>query len=149
MRHIPTELNGFKSDNSRFDLNHNGRVDFSDVFIFADFFGEQERAKLLALAFRLFNESTKEGLGHVYPNPFNTRIRIPYFLKSAGNVELAVYNPTGQLVRRLIHDTMRTGFNEVVWSGLDEHGNQVGAGTYLVVMRAKGMVWSQKALFVK
>ena len=64
------------------------------------------------------------------PNPFAVRTYISYALPKPGPISLRVYDRSGMLVRILKAGTEPDGFHGVVWDGLDEQGDKVGAGVY-------------------
>jgi len=68
------------------------------------------------------------------PNPFNTRAAIRFSLASAGDVEVAIYDVAGRLVKTLIDDQAPAGESSLAWDGTDNAGNRVGAGVFWVQM---------------
>jgi beta-glucanase (GH16 family) len=67
-----------------------------------------------------------------HPNPFNPTTTISYVLPEPATVTLAVYTPTGRLVRSLVRgEVMAAGAHEVVWDGRNESGQVVATGVYL------------------
>ena len=65
-----------------------------------------------------------------HPNPFNPQTAIPFALPTSDQVELAIYDTTGRLVRSLIADVRPAGRQTVRWDGTDNHGRAVASGTY-------------------
>ena len=70
------------------------------------------------------------------PNPFNPQTTIRYAIPEARDVQIVIYNLTGQKVRTLLAGRMEAGSHQLVWDGRDESGRQVASGTYLVDMKA-------------
>ncbi len=66
-----------------------------------------------------------------YPNPFNAQTAITYRLSHTTGVTLAIYNITGQVLRRLVNEKQNSGEYTVYWDGQDDRGIQVGSGIYL------------------
>ena len=64
------------------------------------------------------------------PNPFNPSTRISFFLPSAGEVRLEIYDVQGRFVRRLVEGPFGAGDHEVSWDGLDRAGRPVDSGVY-------------------
>lgn len=80
------------------------------------------------------NHETLPSVYHLeqnYPNPFNPSTKINFALPRTGEVTLAIYNETGQLVSELVNHAMSAGRHEVIWDGRNESGAQVAAGVYL------------------
>ena len=69
------------------------------------------------------------------PNPFNPRTVIPFSLPRGGEVELAVYDVAGRLVRTLLSGELPPGDHEAVWRGLDARGRAVASGAYFARLR--------------
>jgi hypothetical protein len=65
-----------------------------------------------------------------FPNPFNPTTTIEYSIPNSGNVELAVYNITGQKVRTLVSQKQDASFYKVVWDGRNDFGEPVASGIY-------------------
>lgn len=78
------------------------------------------------------------------PNPSDGSQRLRLTLEHAGRLEAAVYSSEGRLVRTLSSSWADAGEHELVWDGLDEHGNRVGAGTYLCRIRTDGFTSTVK-----
>jgi hypothetical protein len=83
------------------------------------------------------------------PNPFNPSTTISYSLPRASEVQLAVYNLRGQLMRTLEEGPRPSGEHQIVWDGEDRHGNGVSSGVYLIRLRYNGKVITHKALMLK
>ncbi len=73
-----------------------------------------------------------------YPNPFNPSTTIPYELKEDGMVSLVVYDLNGAEVRTIISENVSAGSYQAVWNGLNNAGQQVASGRYIVKMNAPG-----------
>jgi len=70
-----------------------------------------------------------------FPNPFNGRTFIAYHISTAGYVELTIFAPNGQLVRRLLGADMPNGNYSTRWDGRDEDGLQTACGFYLCQLK--------------
>jgi len=100
-------------------------------------------------------------LGQNYPNPFsasgifdNPSTMIDFALPEAGKVSLQIFAETGQLVRTLVDHEMTAGRHFMRWTGRNEFGNPVAAGTYfykLVVQRNGETAFSEtrRMVFLK
>jgi beta-1,2-mannobiose phosphorylase / 1,2-beta-oligomannan phosphorylase len=65
-----------------------------------------------------------------YPNPFNPRTTLSFTLPATGQVQVAIYDAKGQIVARLIDDTLAAGTHTVDWDGGDAYGASMPSGTY-------------------
>jgi len=65
-----------------------------------------------------------------YPNPFSGTTLIEYVLPEASEVELVVYDLSGQEVVTLVRGFQEVGRHRVNWSGKSQAGAQVASGTY-------------------
>lgn len=72
------------------------------------------------------------------PNPFSARARIAYTVDVAANedVEIAVYDIAGRLVRQLVHGPLAPGSYETSWDGTSSDGVPAHTGMYIVHGRA-------------
>ncbi|HQE95603.1 MAG TPA: FlgD immunoglobulin-like domain containing protein, partial [Candidatus Marinimicrobia bacterium] len=84
-----------------------------------------------------------------YPNPFNSRTVIPFYLNNANRVQLAVYNLKGELVAELAHADFSAGQHTVAWDGRNRQGLSAPAGMYFTRLKVDSKTQVQKMLFVK
>ncbi len=75
-------------------------------------------------------------LSQNYPNPFNPITLINYGLPRVSNVELTVYNLSGQKVKTLLSKKQNAGTYQIQWDGTNGEGVQVSSGMYLYHLRA-------------
>ena len=80
----------------------------------------------------------KTALSKNYPNPFNPSTTIPYELKEEGLVSIVVYDLNGAEVRTLISENVSAGSYKAVWNGLNNTGQSVASGRYIVKMSSSG-----------
>ena len=66
-----------------------------------------------------------------YPNPFNGSTTIRFDLPESGEVELAVYNLTGQKVVTLADGPREPGTYTLRWDGRGDGGRELASGVYL------------------
>ncbi len=84
-----------------------------------------------------------------YPNPFNNATAINFVVPRAANVQLAIYDLNGRLVKNLVNDRMDAGQHKIIWNGLDENGRTVSTGVYIYQMKSDDYQASKKLLLVK
>ncbi len=92
---------------------------------------------------------TETSLEKNYPNPFNPSTSIPFQLKEAGFVSLKVYDMSGSLVKTLAADFRDAGTYEIIWNGLNNDGQQVASGQYLLQMSAPNYSNTLQMTFLK
>lgn len=92
---------------------------------------------------------TETSLEKNYPNPFNPSTSIPFQMKEAGFVSLKVYDMSGSLVKTLAADFRDAGSYEVIWNGLNNDGQQVASGQYILQMSAPSYSNTLQMTFLK
>jgi hypothetical protein len=87
------------------------------------------------------------------PNPFNPRTSIGFDIPAANgqqvSVRIDIYNLQGQRIRTLIHEERSPGHYQVQWNGLDDAGNPVSTGIYLLRMKSGEFNQTNKLLLQK
>ncbi|HJP31601.1 MAG TPA: FlgD immunoglobulin-like domain containing protein [Candidatus Latescibacteria bacterium] len=73
----------------------------------------------------------ESALDQNYPNPFNAETAITFRLRMKGQVDLAVFDLTGQRIRTLFSGTREAGAYALRWNGQDDAGRAVASGVYL------------------
>ncbi|MFO8182665.1 MAG: FlgD immunoglobulin-like domain containing protein [Candidatus Aegiribacteria sp.] len=89
------------------------------------------------------------GFGGIHPNPFSAQAAIRFSLPSSGRVNVTIYDMSGRAVRTLADTEMGASEHTLVWNGLDESGNAVGAGVYFCRLQAAGETITQKMLRIE
>ena len=83
-------------------------------------------------------------LSSAYPNPFNPTTTLDYDLAFDGNVSIAVYDISGQLVEVLVDEYRYAGDYSVTWDA-----QNYSSGVYFVGMESNGEYFTQKLMLVK
>lgn len=84
-----------------------------------------------------------------YPNPFNAETSIKFNLAEPSNVELTIYDITGNAVTKLIDSYLQSGPHAVVWNGLNFAGQAVSSGIYFYTLRSGNDLKSRRMLLLK
>jgi hypothetical protein len=84
-----------------------------------------------------------------YPNPFNPITVIQYALPRDCEVEITLYNVSGQKIKTLVKRKEKAGYREVRWDGKNDEGEQVASGIYLYTIKAGEFTQSKKMLIIK
>ena len=84
-----------------------------------------------------------------YPNPFNPTTTISFELDKAQDVQLTIFNTSGQTVATLVSGQTAAGNHTVSWSAQNENGVQVPSGIYYYRLQAGETVLNRKLLLLK
>lgn len=84
-----------------------------------------------------------------FPNPFNPRTEIKFFLPTEEKVNLKVYNAKGQLVKNIFSGVGKVGNNFVVWDGTDKNEKIVSSGIYFYRIEAGSFNKVKKMTLIK
>lgn len=94
------------------------------------------------MMFSRFEPGIAEGSGSrlprvsASPNPFSGRSLVSCQLARAGELEVAVFDRAGALVRTLCDSRLEAGAHRFAWDGRSDAGDRVAAGVYLVRARS-------------
>ncbi|MBN1995964.1 hypothetical protein JW935_00340 [candidate division KSB1 bacterium] len=86
----------------------------------------------------------------VYPNPFNSSIKIQidtYLAQETGYKKLFIYDRTGRKIRTLDISSQPTA--PITWYGENDQGIIVASGLYIVSLFSNQHFYSRKILFLK
>jgi peptidyl-prolyl cis-trans isomerase A (cyclophilin A) len=95
------------------------------------------------------DESEDEVLSEVFPNPFSTGVQINYKVKTAGDVDVAIYNLQGTLIRTLKSGQSPSGIFNLNWDGSGVDGSYVPSGEYYLTFTTPSGVSSQKLIKIE
>ncbi len=80
----------------------------------------------------------------ITPNPANPSTTINYSIVRPGDVDLSVYNMSGQKIATLVDDYMSAGTHSAVFNGAN-----LASGVYFYRLKGEGFTKSGKMLLVK
>lgn len=144
-----------KTSTPELDLNEDGIIDMLDLLIIAIHYGERcgfEEAMLAAAPFAPY--TVPNYLFQNYPNPCNPGTWIPYMLAEGQEVTINIYNPSGQLIRRLDMGYREPGIyvnkeHGAYWDGSNEYGEEAVSGIYFYHIQAGKFSAVRKMLVAK
>jgi hypothetical protein len=84
-----------------------------------------------------------------YPNPFNPETSIEYFLPRASDVEITVFNLSGQRITTLLKKYQNVGFFELKWNGRNEKAEPVVSGIYVYQFKAGEFTAAKKMMLLR
>ena len=88
-------------------------------------------------------------LAQNFPNPFNQSTVIRIDLETRAEVELAVYNISGQKVATLAQGLYPAGAYTFTWDGRNTHGAELASGVYCYRLKANGREQTRKLILLR
>jgi hypothetical protein len=79
-----------------------------------------------------------------YPNPFNNRTNISFFLKKKSQVNLSVYNIIGQKIATILAADQLAGYHSITWDATD-----LNSSIYYLYLSSEDYLKVQKCLLLK
>jgi flagellar hook assembly protein FlgD len=64
-------------------------------------------------------------------------------------LNLTIFNLLGQEIKTLVSEEQEIGYYNVQWNGRDNYNRDVGAGIYILRMRAGDFVQIKKMILIK
>lgn len=83
-------------------------------------------------------------LYQAFPNPFNARVTIGYYLPRPEQVSLVIYNLLGQPVATILESRQEAGSHQVTWDG-----SQQASGVYFYRLQAANFSQMRKVVLMK
>lgn len=85
----------------------------------------------------------------VAPNPAHGAVALRFGLPERSRVDLDVFDVSGRLVREVASGELGAGLHDATWDGADASGHAVGAGLYLVRLRAAGRQFEERVALIR
>jgi len=83
-------------------------------------------------------------VGMAYPNPFNSKVRIDYGIKTDGKIEISVFNIRGKFIETILDKSLAKGNYEINW-----HPNGLPSGVYLIKFISNNEVHYRQVVYLK
>jgi len=84
-----------------------------------------------------------------YPNPFNPKTEFVFEINKISDVEVNIYNSSGQLVRNLILEQCSPGVHKKNWDSKNNFNISVPSGIYIAILKTQDFVIHRKFLLIK
>ncbi len=85
-----------------------------------------------------------------YPNPFNPKTTIRFYLPESQILSIKIFSVNGQLIKTLTEGSRWTpGYHETEWNGTDSGGNFVASGLYIYMLEGQKNIITKKCLLIK
>ena len=88
-------------------------------------------------------------IAHIYPNPCTSNSTIEFFVKTSGDIDIALYNILGQRVSTLVHDFIEEGYHEVTFNNGFDDKSKLTSGIYFMKLSSDSNIHIQKLLIVE
>jgi len=83
-------------------------------------------------------------ISEVYPNPFNSTVRISFALREAGDVKLSICDLNGRLIQTLLEFECAAGTHTAMWDA-----SSMPSGLYLARLKCNGHPAMRKLTLIK
>jgi photosystem II stability/assembly factor-like uncharacterized protein len=84
-------------------------------------------------------------LSQNYPNPFNPSTTISYILPVESDVQIAIYDLIGGIVKTLISNSQSAGYKTAVWDGKNDYNESVASGIYICTIKAVSLEGDERS----
>ena len=89
-----------------------------------------------------------------YPNPFNPETWIPYHLENSSDMQIAIYDARGTVVRQLDLGYQQEGYytkrsRAAYWDGTNDTGEKVSSGIYFYQLQTDKTFLLRKMVILK
>lgn len=88
-------------------------------------------------------------LNQNYPNPFNPSTTIGYIIPELADVNLTIYDITGQEIYSVNSPHHPVGYHDIKWNGMDKDGLSVRTGVYFARLTAGSFSQTIKMVYMK
>lgn len=116
-------------------VNNGGESEWSDTLSFTTKMLTSNEEEMLPTEFALHQN---------YPNPFNPSTTIRYDLKTAGTVQIQIFDISGRLVNTLVEEYKTAGKHSVTFNAAG-----LSSGLYFMQMRTKGFTSTKGMVLLK
>ncbi len=120
----------------------------------ADDSGNMSTREVVGIVVQSNTDPTIQGTTLTYPNPYNGtgNVALSYTLSKNANITITIHDLMGnQLVRKTYASSSaggKAGYNEIVWNGKTDAGEELGTGIYVYLIIANGNVVGKGKLTV-
>lgn len=86
----------------------------------------------------------------IYPNPFNSEVKISYVLTQDVDLGIQIFNIHGSLVYRVNEaKSVSAGVYDRVWNGRDESGEALDSGIYFIAFKSGSVIHVERLVLLK
>ena len=140
--------------NPRTDVNGDGTVNNADLSLISAYLNDAAAGAPASTDILTLLSPDETRLLANYPNPFNPETWIPYHLARGSDVQIAIYDAQGALVRHLTLGYQSAGYytsraGAAYWDGRNHAGERVASGIYFYQLMADDMSILRKMVILK
>ena len=84
-----------------------------------------------------------------YPNPFNSKTSITFYLSDPEIIDLSITDIMGNTIKKLVHEKRPAGNSTVNWDGKNMNGESVTSGIYFCLLNVKKKSFKSKIVLIK
>ena len=88
-------------------------------------------------------------LAQSYPNPFNSATIVEFDMPATETINMVILDIRGRVVRKLIDNQERFGYQSVQWDAKNDDGDNVSSGVYFYQIRSSNFNAVGKLLYLK
>ncbi len=88
-------------------------------------------------------------LAQSYPNPFSTSTTIEFDMPVTEKIKMVILDIRGRVVRKLIDNEERFGYQAIEWDGKNDDGDDSSSGVYFYQIRSSNFNAVGKLLYLK
>ena len=96
------------------------------------------------ISINIINNPTEFNLSNAYPNPFNPKTKIEYSIPNDGDLNIIIYDITGNMVENLSNGLVKAGKYYLEWDG-----GSHPSGIYFIKFKFNNEIKSQKLYLIK
>lgn len=83
------------------------------------------------------------------PNPVHKKTEIKYNVPEDGNIEIEIFNVSGNRIKTLLNGFKKAGKYDIIWDGTDFRNISCPSGNYICVVNVNGETISKKIVVLK
>jgi hypothetical protein len=84
-----------------------------------------------------------------YPNPFNGKTHIEFYVPVEGMVRVDIFNILGQPIATIADKQYHTGLHFVSWDGNDKQNRRMASGVYIARVKYENQLFNHKLIYIK
>jgi hypothetical protein len=92
---------------------------------------------------------TETSLNACFPNPFNATISLSFQIAEESQLGLNIYDIKGRRIKQVVYQDIMPGTYQQQWNGLNDYGQAVSSGIYIVQLVTEDYAFTRKVTLLK